>query len=152
MGYSFDGTNKIISLTLGTTTLDVRDAYSRWKDWDSDNIGTKFLQAFSVVGGDPINESEGIYVTSYFFLLNGWRIRPQEANHTLTVENGILLTDTGADPFILTLGTYEIQIKYSQPIKSETIQTAGTGGGLTTDENTQLMDKVLTTAKFLALK
>jgi len=34
MGYEFTGGSaKIIQLTLGTTTLDLKDMYSRWKDW-----------------------------------------------------------------------------------------------------------------------
>jgi hypothetical protein len=170
MGYSFNGLTKIISLTSGTTTLDVRDMYSRWKDWIKDSDGNKYLQAMYPVGGDPINEDEGIYVSSYIFLINGWRVRPQEASHTLTVENGILLTDTGDDPFIPTIGTYNVQVKYSQPIRTETVNIAGGSGGLTDEEHdqlmaiplsgqalteeehNQLMNKVLTTAKFLALK
>lgn len=30
MGYIFNGTNKIITLTTGTTTVSVRDIYSRF--------------------------------------------------------------------------------------------------------------------------
>ena len=34
MGYVFTGgSTKIIQLTSGTTTLDLKDLYSRWKDW-----------------------------------------------------------------------------------------------------------------------
>ncbi len=149
MSYSFDGVNKIITLPSGVTTLDVRDLYSRWKDW-SQNGGSNYLQVFAPVGGDPI--STGVYVTSYFFLINGWKVRPQEASHTLIVGNGILLTDTGDDPFVPTQGYYNVQVKYSQPIKSETVNIAGGGGGLTTEEHAQLLNKTLTTAKFLALK
>lgn len=124
MGYNFDGSSKIISLTLGTTQLNVRDLYSRWKDWVKQS-GMNYLKAFEVVGGDPIDESAGIYITSYFFLINGWKIKPQEANHKLIVYDGILTTSDGSDPFIQTQGNYNVLVQYSQPIKSETISIGG---------------------------
>jgi hypothetical protein len=150
MGYTFDGTTKVITLTAGTTTLDVRDLYSRWKDWVV-STGAGFLQALSVVGGEPVDAGNGIYVTSYFFLQNGWKIKPQEANHKLVVSNGVLVDGAGGDPFVQTTGSYNVLVQYSQPVKSETVSTGGGTGGLTTDEHEQLM-KALTVAKFLGLK
>jgi hypothetical protein len=139
MAFTFDGVNKIISCTSGTLSLDVRDLYSRWKDWAQ--LNPKYLQAFSVVGGQPVDESNGVYVSSYFFLENDWKVRPQEANHNLRVFNGILLSADGTSPFVQTLGSYNVMIVLSQPIKSETIATGGGGGGdgLTTEEHDQLM-------------
>lgn len=131
MGYVFDGVTKIISLTAGTVILDVRDIYSRWKDWALTE-GMMYLPAFSVVGGETVDEAQGIYVTSYFFLENGWKIRPQEATHKLSVRNGILAASDGSDPFLVTLGSYNVMIQYSQPIKSETVATGGGGGGIVT--------------------
>jgi hypothetical protein len=125
MGYSFDGATRRISLTSGTTTLDVRDCYSRWKDWVQTADNARFLAAFAVVGGEPIDAGAGVYITSYFFLSNDWRVKPQEASHTLTVENGVLLTDDGDDPIVPTTGTYQVLARFSQPIKSETIATGG---------------------------
>lgn len=133
MTYTFDGDNKRIILGVGTT-LDVRDLYSRWKDWIATSDNSKYAQAFSVVGGDPVDAGAGIYITSYFFLTNGWRIRPNEASYSLTVSNGVLLTEEGVDPFVATLGTYQVLIRYSQPIKSETIATGGAGATITPAE------------------
>lgn len=124
MGYIFNGTEKIITLTSGTTLLDVRDMYSRWKEWFLLQ-GSNYLQTFQVIGGEPIDETNGIYITSYFFLGNGWKVRPQEANHKLVVTNGILLTIEGTDPFLQTIGAYNVMVQYSQPIKSETVSTGG---------------------------
>jgi hypothetical protein len=138
MGYTFDGVDKIISLTLGTTTLDIRDMYSTWKEWMQVE-GSGFMQALSVVGGEPVDAGAGIYVTSYFFLENGWKIKPQEASHKLKVMNGILVTSDGTDPFIPTTGTFNVMIQYSQPVKSETVSTSG-GGGATPE---QIADAVL---------
>lgn len=137
MGYQFNGTDKIIQLTGGTTELDIKDMYSRWKDWFKDG-GSEFLQTFSVVGGDPVDEANGIYVTSYFFLENGWRIRPQEANHKLRVFNGVLLTSDGENPFLQTQGYYNVLIQYSQPIKSESTVIETGVSGLTEEESNQL--------------
>ena len=125
MGYIFNGATKVITLTPGTTVLDVRDMYSRWKDWVISD-GAKFFPVFTVVGGDPIDVDKGVYVTSYFFLIHGWRIKPQEANHKLNVVNGVLLTIEGADPFIQTSGSYNVLVLYSQPVRSETVSTGGT--------------------------
>lgn len=138
MSYDFDGVTNVISLSE-VTNLDVRDLYSRWKDWVLMGDNSKYFRAFDdVVGGNPIDLREGIYVTSYFFLINGWKIRPQEKNHKLRVYNGVLLSDSG-DPFISTLGNYNVLIQYSQPIKSETISTGGGSGGLTMEEHDKLM-------------
>ena len=138
MGYLFDGANKILSLTAGTVSLDVRDMYSNWKSWVEIGDNSKYLQAFSVVGGDPVDEANGIYVSSYFFLENGWKVKPQEANHKLRVLNGILLTIDGSDPFVQTSGTYNVLVQYSQPVKAETVNIGGGGGGLTTPEHDEL--------------
>ena len=129
MGYSFNGSTKIITLTPGTTSLDVQDLYSRWKDWVELADNSKFLPAFSVVGGDPVDVANGIYVTSYYFLDNGWKVRPQEAAHKLRVFNGVLLSIDGTDPFVQTLGSFNVMVQYSQPIRTETVATSGGGGG-----------------------
>ena len=130
MEYSFDGANKIINIVSGTS-LDVRDLYSRWKDWALTS-GSNYKRAFYVVGGDPVDETLGIYISSYFYLDNGWRIKPMEADHKLGVSNGVLLTIEGDNPFLQTEGYYNVVIDRSLPIKSETINIGG-GGASTTD-------------------
>jgi hypothetical protein len=150
MAYTFDGVNKIVTLTAGTTGMDVRDFYSRWKDWVKSE-GSNYIQGCAIVGGDPIDETAGIYVATYVFLINGWKIRPQEANHTLKVYNGILVTDTGEDPFIPTLGYYNVQIKYAQPVQAQSVIIETGTSGLTQSESERLMG-TLTKRQFLALK
>lgn len=125
MAVTFDGVNKRIVASPGTVTLDVRDVYSRWKDWIVLSGNEKWLQAFRVAGGDPIGG--GNYVSSYFFLLNGWRIRPQEANHTLTV-TGSVVVDGGGDAFVATLGSFRVLVVQAVPVKAETVDTGGGGG------------------------
>jgi hypothetical protein len=130
MGYSFDGSQKVITLTSGTTILDVKDLYSRWKDWVLTSDNSKWAFAFLVSGGDPVDPGSGTFVPLYAFLANGWRIKPQEADHTLNVTNGILLVDGGGDPFIDTNGNYVVRVNYQQPVQAITVAT----GGLTSQQ------------------
>jgi hypothetical protein len=137
MAYTFNGNDKIITYSAGTTGMDVKDLYSRWKNWVQSD-GNGYLQAMSIVGGDTIDAAAGIYVSAYVFLENGWRIRPSEENHTLKVYNGILLTSSGDDPFIVTLGSYNIQIKYSQPVATQAVIAETGTSGLTQAESDEL--------------
>ena len=131
MAITFDGTTKTITLNSGTIVLDVIDLYSRWKDWIALN-NAQYLPAFSPVGGDSIDITAGTSIPLYAFLINGWRIKPQEANHTLTVIGGVLLVDGGGDPFINPTGNFVIRINYQQPVQSIAVSSGGSSGGLTT--------------------
>ena len=108
MAYTFSGAAKTITLSSGTVVLDLVDLHSRWKDWVfAGNAG--FAQAFRAVGGDiPA-------IPLYLFLLNGWRIVPQSANHVLTVSNGVLEVDGGGEPFVDPAGSYAIRINRQTP-------------------------------------
>lgn len=133
MGYAFDGANKIVSLTSGTTTLDLIDLWSRWKDWlRADHAGWPL--ALDTVGGETIDPGAGTRIPLYLFLRNGWRIRPQEASHTLTVKNGTLLVEGGGDPFVNTTGSYVVRINYQQPVQAIGYSTSGSGGCPTASE------------------
>lgn len=122
MGYQFDGATKHITLTPGTVAFDARDLYSRWKDWVLLGNGG-YDHAFECVGGDEVGP--GVYITTYVFLQNGWHVHPQEADHKLVVSGGVLLTYNGDDPIAKTAGAYNVLVQYSQPIKTETVATAG---------------------------
>jgi len=134
---TFDGVNKLIILSSGTTSLGVKDMYSRWKDWMIVSDNSKYQRAFKVVGGDPTIGNN--IITPYFFLLNGWKIRPQEANHTLAVD-GILLTDDSSDAFTNTLGTFRIGINQIVPIYTESVLMKTGVSGLTPEESARLMN------------
>jgi hypothetical protein len=136
MGYSISGINKIISLTSGTTQVSVRDLWSRWYEWYLTNDNSKYPIAFTQVGGDSIDATTAIPI--YIFLQNGWKIKPQEANHTLRVFDGILVVDGGGDPFVNTIGSYVVRINYSQPVQAITVSSGGSGGGLTLEQDTKL--------------
>ena len=108
MAYAFSGTAKTITLSAGTVALDLVDLHSRWKDWVLAG-NAQFPVAFRAVGGDiPA-------IPLYLFLLDGWRIVPQQADHTLTVTDGILEVDGGGDPFVDPAGSYKIRINRQTP-------------------------------------
>jgi hypothetical protein len=133
MGYSINGSTKVITLTNGTTSVSVRDLWSRWVDWFLTEDNSKYLPAFTNVGGDDIDQNTGTKIPIYTFMMNGWKIKPQEANHTLTISDGILLVNGGGDPFNNTTGTYTVRINYQQPVQAIMVSTGG--GTAPTAEN-----------------
>ena len=128
MGMTFDGPTKVITLTTGTVAVSVKDLWSRWVDWFLTSDNSKYLPAFAQVGGDPIDEEAGTYIPIYAFLMNGWKIKPQEANHTLTISDGILLVNGGGDPFNNTDGAYIVRINYQQPVQAISFSPEGSTG------------------------
>lgn len=129
MGYAFDGTVKTVTLTSGTTVLDLIDLHSRWKDWVRAG-NAAVLPAFSAVGGE-IPE-----IPLYLFLRNGWNIVPQAANHTLTVINGVFNREGGGDPFVDPAGSYRIRINREAPGIAIGYSTGG-GSGYTLEQIAQ---------------
>jgi len=140
MGYIINGVTKTITLTTGTTSVSVRDVWSRWVDWFLTSDNSKFLPAFEQVGGNDIDASQGTKIPIYAFLVNGWKLRPQEANHTLTVNDGILLVNGGGDPFLNTNGAYTVRINYQQPVQA--ISFSSTGGSSSTLTKEEIREEI----------
>ncbi|NJK44520.1 MAG: hypothetical protein HC933_09720 [Pleurocapsa sp. SU_196_0] len=137
-GTRVHGASRTITLTSGTLELDVRDAYSRWKDWVGLGDNSKWPVAFQAIGGETIDPNAGTTVPAFAFLVNGWRIRPQEADHTLAVSGGVLLVDGGGDPFLNTIGDFVVRVNYQQPVQAITVASSGGGGGLTPTQDARL--------------
>lgn len=133
MAFIIDGPSKIISLSAGTVAITVPALYSAWVDWVALSDNAKYLPAFRTVGGDDVDLAAGTKVPAYCYLINGWRVRPQEATHTLNVTGGILLVDGGGDPFLNTLGNFIVRVNYSQPVQAITVATGGGGSGAWSD-------------------
>lgn len=121
MAYTFNGVTKRITLPSGMVTLDLLDLHSRWKEWLLlGNAG--YEQAFRAVGGDiPA-------IPLYLFILNGWRIVPQSADHTLTVTNGVFEVDGGGDPFVDPAGDFAIRLNRATPGIAIGYSSSGTAG------------------------
>jgi hypothetical protein len=111
MNYTINGTTKIITPTDapvgGAIDVDVQDLYSRWVDWMLTSDNSKFDQAMRVVGGDPLPGSKQLGIT--YFLLNGWKIKPYEADHIFTLD-GNLYSEDGTSPYMATTGAYNVTI------------------------------------------
>lgn len=133
MALTFDGPNKLVILSAGTTSLSVRDLWSRWVDWVLTSDNSKYLPAMAQVGGNDIDLTSGTKIPIYAFLQNGWRLRPQEASHTLNVSDGVLLVDGGGDPFVNTTGSFIVRINYQQPVQAISFSAGGGGGATAAD-------------------
>lgn len=137
---TFNGITKIIQIDNGVTTISVRALWSAWVNWFLTGDNSKFLPAFQTVGGNDIDISQGTKIPIYSFLQNGWKIKPQESNHTLTINDGILLVNGGGDPFLNTNGAYTVRINYQQPVQAISFSSGGSGSTLTKEEVREEMD------------
>jgi hypothetical protein len=122
---TFDGPNKIITeLAAGSVnSLDLTEIYSEWKEWVQLSDNAKFLQAFSVVGGDPISGTQNLGST--FFLENGWRIRPAELNHKLIIVGNVFTREAGQSAFLATLGAFTVNTETQVSPLVQEVSTAG---------------------------
>ena len=118
---SFDGNTKIISLTI--TSVAAAEIWSRWCDWYS--LNSNWLPALMEVGGDTLGG--GLYIPPYFFLLNGWRVRPMEASHTLIITGNLFVLGGGV-PVIPTIGNYNVSVQYTVPVQAQGISVSGSSG------------------------
>lgn len=119
---TFDGVNKIIQVNNNITSLDVKiDLYSDWKEWTLISDNSKFLPAFSAIGGDPLPSSN---LGTTYFIENGWKIRPYEGNHTLRISGNLYARD-GSDPVINTTGSFNVRVVQTVSNIVDTITTSG---------------------------
>lgn len=100
---TFDPVTRVISEISvgGDNILSAVEVYSEWKDWLRVSDNAKYPFAFSYVGGDPITET--VSVGSTFFLENGWRLRPAELDHKLTVVGNLYTREPGSSIFLATI-------------------------------------------------
>jgi len=147
---TFDGPNKIIQVDYGITELDAqRDIYSAWKRWVTTppsaagvSYNAGYLEALRTVGGDPIGG--GQFVSGYFFLMNGWRLRSWEGEHFLQVL-GNLYVDEGGSPIVPTVGDYQIVVSFVvSPQSITTTSPTVTAGVITTEDKKEIAQGVWT--------
>lgn len=105
---TFDGPNKrIIEIDAsGDNELDFVEIYSEWKTWVATGDNSKYLQAISQIGGDPISPTQNLGTT--FFLENGWRIRPAESSHKFVIVGNVFTREPGESVFVDTLGAFTV--------------------------------------------
>ncbi len=106
---TFDGVGRrIIEVSAGSfNEIDIAEVYSEWKEWvRSDPANAGIERAFRQVGGDPLTDTQNLGST--FFLMNGWRIRPAESDHKLTVVGNVFTDPAGDSVFVPTLGSFTV--------------------------------------------
>ena len=112
-------------LILDSASVTAQAVYVAWVDWVATSDNAKYLPAFSAVGGDALGG--GLFIPPYYFLRNGWRVRPMESNHNLTI-TGNLFVGGGGVPVGSTLGTYQVNVNYTVPVQAQGISTSGSTG------------------------
>ena len=121
MAITFDTVRRHIVLDSASVTAAA--IWSRWADWHGAN--PQWPLAFRQAGGDALGG--GLFIPSYFFLNNGWRVRPMETNHNLTI-TGNLFVEGGGVPVVATLGVYQVNVNYTVPVQAQGISTSGGSG------------------------
>lgn len=109
---TFDGENARIIVGEGVTELNFdEDVYSAWKRWVVESDNAKYPQAIRVVGGDSISATKDLGST--FFLMNGWRIRPDESDGRLSIVGNIYTDPSGDSILVPTLATHNVLVEIS---------------------------------------
>ena len=106
---TFDPINlRIVEISAGgDNELSVLEIYSEWKQWlldDPSRLG--YPAAFREVAGDPTSSSESLGIA--YFLQNGWKIRPAELSHKLTLVGDLFYDPAGLSCFVPTLGAFTV--------------------------------------------
>ena len=109
--FTVDTNARLFIAKPGVTTVDVKtDLYSDAKEhWLSGGVAMGFKFPIRSVAGDPTSSG---FVEPFFFLGDGWRIRPQEADHTLVLTGNLELDEgeTG-DLVVPTVGDYTVLVR-----------------------------------------
>jgi hypothetical protein len=120
MATLFDpATNRII---LDSDATSAARLWTDWVDWAASGDNSKYLPAFRQVGGDDLGG--GLLIPPYMFLLNGWRVRPREADHLLVI-TGNLFVEEGGSPVVRTLGNFNVSAQFTVPVQAQGISTGG---------------------------
>ena len=94
--------------TGGDNELDIDAIYSEWKVWYAVDDNSKNSPAMRTVGGDSITEVQDLGAT--FFLINGWRFKPAERNHRLTLVGNWFTDPSGDFTTVATDGNFQVLI------------------------------------------
>lgn len=133
MAITFDPAARRI--VLDSVAVTAAEIWSRWVEWVAQSDNSKHPVALRQVGGDELGG--GLLIPAYYFLLNGWRVRPMEASHLLTI-TGNLFVDGGGQPVVQTLGAFNVSVQYTVPVQAQAVSTGGAVAGLTPAQAAQL--------------
>lgn len=83
------------------------DIYNNWKNWLLDNPQNMgHPQAFRYVGGDERSPTSNLGST--FFLMGGWKLKPAEHSHKLTVIGNLFVDGGVGSIFVPTNGAFTV--------------------------------------------
>lgn len=133
MAITFDPAARRI--VLDSVAVTAAEIWSRWVEWVATADNSKHPAALRQVGGDELGG--GLLIPAYYFLLGGWRVRPMEASHLLTI-TGNLFVDGGGQPVVQTLGAFNVSVQYTVPVQAQAVATGGAAAGLTPAQAAQL--------------
>ena len=136
-------------IVLDSASVSATEIYSRWVDWAASNL--QYEPAITQVGGEDLGS--GLLIPPYYFLQGGWRVRPMESSHLLTIV-GNLFVQEGGQAVVQTLGDFNVSVQYTVPVQAQAFATGGSGGASPSQIASAVWDhiKALTVAKFLGLK
>lgn len=130
----FNGSAKLI--LLEETNVSASDIWTSYMNWLVQSDNAKWGLAIQQVGGDSLGG--GLYIPLYFFLTNGWRVRPMESSHHLNITGNLFVAE-GGSPIVNTLGNFNVIAQFTVPVQAQAMAISGGTGGLTTDEHNKLM-------------
>jgi hypothetical protein len=141
---TFDGANKLIIVDFGVDEIEAFEIYSEWKEWATTSDNAKYLIAMRTVGGDPTTGIKS--VAPYFFLSNGWKIRPYEGDHYLNINGNIFVDEPetyGYQVFVHTLGDHMVTVAVNLTSDAVGIATGGSTAPSAADVATAVWNKIL---------
>jgi hypothetical protein len=130
-------------LVLDSASVTAQAIYAAWADWMLLSDNAKYLSAFGSAGGDALGS--GLFIPAYYFLQNGWRVRPMEASHNLTI-TGNLFVEGGGVPVVPTLGVYQVNVNYTVPVVAQGIATSGSSGPTAIAIAAEVLARLMATA------
>jgi hypothetical protein len=141
----FDAANKRIILDSSSVTA--TEIYSRWVDWAALSDNQKYGEVISQVGSEDLGG--GLSIPPYYFLNNGWRVRPMESNHLLVITGNLFVTGGGA-PVVNTLGSYNVSVQYTVPVQAQAFSSGSIDpSGLATRGELEVVNEGIKKASLL---
>lgn len=125
---TWDFTNKLIILDQvapdgnGFVEIDVQvDLYSDWKEdfQGSPSYNRGVLIPWRATGGDELTPTKNI--GGFYFLQNGWKIRPYEADHVLILSGNLYVEPSTAQVFEPTVGDYTVSAIIQRAVDAITV-------------------------------
>jgi len=139
---TFDGANKLILINEGVFELDVQtDIYSDWKEWVALDENTKYLPPMNTVGGEPTIAGQRLDVT--YFLINGWKLKPQPGSYDLNIIGNLFDVDGGSIKVpadIIENQPNNISISTNTSVIVRQIDSGTSTGGLTVEQDAALFN------------